>query len=106
MRLSIIACCFSLLVGTAAFAQKNEWQDPNVNEINRAPMHAYYFAYANEKGALAGNMESSENFMTLNGVWKFNWVKNADQRPTDFYSVSFNDKGWDDMYIILMYSCG
>ena len=38
MRLSILACCFSLL-GTVAFAQKNEWQDPNVNEINRAPMH-------------------------------------------------------------------
>ncbi|MFA6876078.1 MAG: glycoside hydrolase family 2 TIM barrel-domain containing protein [Parabacteroides sp.] len=99
MRLSIIACCFSLLLGTVAFAQKNEWQDPNVNEINRAPMHAYYFAYANEKSALTGNMESSENFMTLNGVWKFNWVKNADQRPTDFYSVSFNDKGWSNMKV-------
>ena len=60
--------------------------------------HAYYFAYANEKSALAGNMESSENFMTLNGVWKFNWVKNADQRPTDFYAVNFNDKGWDNMF--------
>ena len=44
-------------------------------------------------------MESSENFMTLNGVWKFNWVKNADQRPTDFYATSFNDKGWDNLKV-------
>lgn len=37
MKLNVLACCLSLL-GTAAFAQKNEWRDPNVNEINRAPM--------------------------------------------------------------------
>jgi len=80
-------------------AQKNEWQDPNVNEINRAPMHASYFAYANEASALKGCKESSENYMTLNGTWKFNWVKNADQRPRDFYSLSFNDKGWDNIKV-------
>ena len=34
MKLNVLACCLSLL-GTAAFAQKNEWRDPNVNEINR-----------------------------------------------------------------------
>ncbi len=37
MKLNVLACCLSLL-GTAAFAQKNEWRDPNVNEINRAPI--------------------------------------------------------------------
>ena len=37
--------------------------------------------------------------MTLNGTWKFNWVQNADQRPTDFYKVDFNDKGWDNIQV-------
>ena len=94
MKLNVLACCLSLL-GTAAFAQKNEWRDPNVNEINRAPMHTNYFAYKNENSALKGCKESSENFMTLNGNWKFFCVKNADMRPTDFYQVNFYDKGWD-----------
>ena len=37
--------------------------------------------------------------MTLNGNWKFFWVKNADARPTDFWKVDFNDKGWDDLQV-------
>ena len=98
MKLNVLTCCLSLL-GTVAFAQKNEWRDPNVNEINRAPMHTNYFAFKNENSALKGCKESSENFMTLNGNWKFFWVKNADMRPTDFYQVNFNDKGWDDLKV-------
>ena len=39
----------------------------------------------------------SERFVTLNGNWKFNWVRDADQRPTDFFRVGYNDKGWNDM---------
>ena len=37
--------------------------------------------------------------MTLNGIWKFNWVKNADARPTDFYRTDYNDKGWGQMKV-------
>ena len=37
--------------------------------------------------------------MTLNGLWKFNWVRHADARPTDFYQTNFNDKGWDDLQV-------
>lgn len=85
------------LLGVSAFAQKNEWQDPTVNQINRAPMHTNYFAYETEDAALKGCKESSTNFMTLNGIWNFNWVKNSDMRPTDFYKVGYNDKGWDKM---------
>ena len=96
MKLKMLACCCSLL-GVTAFAQKNEWKDPNVNEVNRAPMHTNYFAFETEDAALKGCKESSVNFMTLNGTWKFNWVKDADARPTDFYQVGFNDKGWANM---------
>jgi len=91
----LVSCC--VLLGTTAFAQKNEWQDPAVNQINRAPMHTNYFAYENESAALKGCKESSVNFMTLNGTWQFNWVKNSDMRPTDFYKVGYNDKGWGTM---------
>ena len=76
-----------------------EWQDPNVNAVNRAPMHANFFAYENEAAASQAIKESSKNFMTLNGTWKFFWVESADARPTDFYRLGFNDKGWDDMQV-------
>jgi beta-galactosidase len=81
----------------SVFAQKNEWLDPNINQMNRLPMHSNYFAYENESLALKANMEASGNYMSIDGTWKFFWVKDADMRPTDFYSVSYNDKGWASM---------
>lgn len=89
-----------LWLGTAAFGQQfTEWHDADVNEINRLPMHTNFFAYADEATALTGSKKASENYMSLNGTWKFNWVKDADMRPTDFYCVGFNDKGWDRMEV-------
>ena len=83
----------SLLVN----AQKNEWLDPNINEINRLPMHADFFSYENETGASKGIKESSSNYMSLNGYWKFNWVKDAGMRPLDFFKTDYNDKGWNNL---------
>ena len=76
-----------------------EWQDPEVNAVNRAPMHTNFFAYENTELVTEGLKEKSDNFMTLNGLWKFFWVKNADARPTDFWKVDFNDKGWDQLQV-------
>ena len=99
MRKNILLCTLAL-TGLTAFAQKDEWQDPNINAINRAPMHTNYFAYESENAALKGCRTSSDNYMSLNGMWKFHWVKDADQRPmTDFYKVGFNDKGWATMQV-------
>lgn len=78
-------------------AQSNEWQDSEVNAVNRSPMHTGYFAYESADAARKAVMEQSTNFMTLHGMWKFNWVKNADARPTDFWKADYNDKGWEEM---------
>lgn len=98
MKRKLLISCFAVLALTAT-AQKNEWQDPTVNAVNRAPMHTNYFAYESAETAAKGIKTSSKNYMTLNGVWKFNWVRNADQRPTDFFRTDFNDKGWDNMKV-------
>ena len=80
-----------------AGAQSNEWLDPAVNAVNRAPMRTNFFAYESAEAAAKGEKELSGNFMTLNGTWKFWWVANADARPTDFWRAGYNDKGWADM---------
>jgi beta-galactosidase len=95
---------FSLLVlaigfQTVVLSQKNEWKDPEVNAVNRAPMHANYFAYESHEAARAGVKEKSDNFLSLNGIWKFNWVKNADQRPDDFYLLDYNDSAWNELKV-------
>lgn len=100
MKKQLLSCCLAALGLTAIQAQSfNEWKDPEVNSVNRSAMHTNYFAYASADEAKAGIKENSTNFMTLNGPWKFNWVRHADARPTDFYQTNFNDKGWDDLQV-------
>ncbi len=91
--------CFLALATTPALAQQTEWTDPNVNAVNRAPMHANFFAFDSVDDALQGVKEKSSNFMTLNGPWKFFWVKNSDARPLDFFQTDYNDKGWNTMQV-------
>ena len=93
----ILLCWLAAATTLTAGAQSNEWQDAGVNAVNRMPMHGSWFAYESPEAAQAGDKTLSERFVTLNGNWKFNWVRNADQRPTDFFRVGYNDKGWNDM---------
>lgn len=77
-----------------------EWQDPAVNEVNRAPMHSEAFAFIQgESGESKLDRKLSANYLSLNGDWKFNWVADASSRPTDFWKKDFNDKGWTDMKV-------
>ncbi|MDR1526858.1 MAG: beta-galactosidase, partial [Dysgonamonadaceae bacterium] len=87
-----------ILVQTVAAQPFAEWQNPELNAVNRAPMHAGFFACESEEAA-GKEKEQSANFMTLNGTWKFFWVKNAADRPTDFWQTDFNDKGWDNLQV-------
>ncbi len=99
MKKHLITGLFAALALTANAQSFKEWLDPEVNAVNRAPMHANYFAYESADAAMKGEKAKSANYMTLNGTWKFFWVPNADQRPTDFWKVGFNDKGWNDMQV-------
>ena len=93
----ILLCWLAAATALTAGAQSNEWQDAGVNAVNRMPMHGSWFAYESPEAAQTGDKTLSERFVTLNGNWKFNWVRDADQRPTDFFRVGYNDKGWNDM---------
>lgn len=94
MRNFLLSVCVCLPMAT--FAQQKEWQDPQLNAINRAPARASYFAYPTAEAAQTGKKEESSNFLSLNGMWKFNWVKDETDRPTDFYRVDFEDQYWEE----------
>lgn len=96
----IIAALSLCLFAVSAVGQTfTEWQDTKVNQINRAPMRSSFFAYENEKSALQGVKEDSENFLSLHGKWKFQWVKDANNRPTDFYKNDYNANSWGEISV-------
>ena len=97
MKKHLLTCLLGFMALSMEAQSFQEWKDPRINEVNRAPMHANYFAYESADAAKKGVKENSANFMSLNGSWKFSWVKDADARPTDFWETGFDDKGWNDL---------
>ena len=90
-------------VKTVAIQQPTftEWHDLQVNEINRLPLHTLHFAYDPNDFAGTGaeylDKKKSMNYLSLEGTWKFNWVANADERPTDFYKTDLDDSKWNNI---------
>ena len=88
-------CCIVM------FAQSfNEWRDPELNQINREPMHSSFKLFTSTDQAMGKYCDLENPYrLSLNGTWRFNWVENADQRPTGFFEVGFNDKDWNNLEV-------
>lgn len=71
-----------------------ELMTPKIVSVNRMPMRATGYAYENQELAEKRIKENSKYFLSLNGNWKFNWVKNPNDRPKDFYLTDFDDNHW------------
>ena len=101
MKLQFLSAFVLLCAGGLATVRGavpgDAWRDAQVNAINRLPMHASFFAYENAELARRGDKCASERYLSLNGDWKFAWAKDADERPTDFYRMDYNDGHWATM---------
>ena len=95
----LMPCCMTAQENAVAQPDYTEWHDLQVNQLNRFPLHTSFFAYENTEAALKGDMKTSDNYLSLEGTWKFNWVKDADLRPVDFYKADFDDKAWKTMEV-------
>ena len=76
---------------------ENPWNNPRVNADNRLDNVADFFAYESDALAQARKKEQSKRFLTMEGTWKFNWAKNANERPAGFYAVDYDDSKWGTM---------
>ena len=81
---------------TMASAQKAPvWKDAGVNQQNREPRRAHFFGFESEDKA-KGDKEASERFLSMEGKWKFNFVKNHQDAPQGFYALKYDDSKWVD----------
>lgn len=99
MKSYFVLLITALIPGFILGQKFTEWQDPEINQINRQPMHTSFFAYDSEQQALKGDMSATDSYLNLNGVWKFNWTKDADGRPDSFWNVTYNDKSWNEIEV-------
>jgi beta-galactosidase len=97
MGTALVAWC--ILVPSAGVLAQDapDWENPEVFARNTEPAHATLVPFPTEQAALAGRAEDSPWYRSLNGNWKFRWVRTVDQRPKDFYQPSYDVSGWDEI---------
>jgi beta-galactosidase len=89
-----------LFIVQLIFAQTpSEIENPAIYEINKEPGRATFFHFESKELAKTNKLSQSANFQSLNGIWKFNWVRDPANRPKDFYKPEFDDSEWDDFSV-------
>lgn len=94
--------CITLVMaayGGVCAEQLPEWQSQYAIGLNKIEPHTYVWPYASEKAVIDRDHETSPWYKSLNGSWKFNWVRNPDLRPKDFYEPDFYTGGWADIQV-------
>jgi len=72
----------------------HDWENQAVSEINREPVHASLMPFDTEAKVAANDFSVSPFHKSLNGKWKFHFVNKPADRPTGFFSSSFDDSQW------------
>ena len=97
MRRVLFVSLFSLAVGIGQAADvKPVWQNPQVNQQGREPRRANFFAFENEQLAQQGDKTKSIRYLSMEGMWRFCFVKDHDKAPKNFFSPKFDDSKWTD----------
>jgi len=94
MGLVILSCS-----GSNMKQQVNEWETESVIAQNKEPGHATLIPYVDFERAMEGDRTKSINYMSLNGIWKFNWVPMPAERPNGFFKKSYDVSGWDEVEV-------
>lgn len=104
MKMKLYTLLLSSLLCTTALADHEPWQNPQVNEMNREPMHAHFTPFTNEVNALKQRSlpadvrfnlnPAAERRISLDGIWKFLYSKNNELCPEEFYKPGYNTRKW------------
>ena len=73
-----------------------EWRNPLVNHQNREARHANFFAFESEDAARAGEKGASSRYLSMEGMWRFHFVKNHQDAPANFWRSDFDDSKWEN----------
>ena len=76
-----------------------EWQSPDSVAVNKLQPHAWFFSFRNIDEARKVLPENSSYWKSLNGMWKFHWAPNPDERPKDFFRTDYDVSKWDDIKV-------
>ncbi|WP_027455899.1 glycoside hydrolase family 2 TIM barrel-domain containing protein [Xylanibacter brevis] len=88
--------CMTAIGSHAAKVKSPVWMDPQVNQVNREARRAAFFAFESTELARQNDKSKSSRYLSMEGKWRFNFVKDHNQAPKNFYSLQYDDSEWVD----------
>jgi len=76
-----------------------EWESEQRLGLNKEKPRATFNSYADVESAKKILPEFSRYRVSLDGAWKFNWVKRPEERPVDFFKPGFDVSGWKEIAV-------
>ncbi|MFI3333458.1 MAG: glycoside hydrolase family 2 TIM barrel-domain containing protein [Rikenellaceae bacterium] len=87
-----------LVLLTVVHTEAQEWQNQNVNQVNRLNARATSYPFDSLDKALSGDRDLAE-ISSLNGVWKFHYSDDEAESPSNFYEQSYDSSQWDNIEV-------
>ena len=94
-----LSLSLSLCLSLCSFSQKPYYADHQVFNVNKLEPHADFFEFESKDLAKKSNPDLSSRYLSLNGIWKFHWVKSPKDRPLDFYKKDYDDSSWGSIKV-------
>ncbi len=102
--------CAVLVMCVVVSAQAPDWENETVIGINKEAGRATGLSFSTIDDAIKAydlkvptdafkKWTASPFYQSLNGQWKFHWVKQPSDRPIDFYEAKYDTTDWDNIEV-------
>ena len=82
-----------------------EWEQEQNLALNKEPARATFSSFGDLPSALKILPEHSRYWRSLDGQWKFHWVKHPDERPKDFFQPEYDVSTWKEIPVPSSWQC-
>lgn len=98
LRIFLLFCSLIAIMAAESAERrvKPVWQNPEINRENREPRRADFFAFESRRTAESGDKTRSERYLSMEGMWKFCFARDYDERPAGFFKPGYDDSRWVD----------
>ncbi|MBR2154258.1 MAG: discoidin domain-containing protein [Bacteroidaceae bacterium] len=90
--LSCLSACVNIFAQTG-----KEWDQPAITSVNRELAHTVSIPMQTEQDVTINDMSASPYYQSLDGTWKFFWVKNPSLARETLCKKDYNDSSWSDI---------
>ncbi|WP_420601339.1 glycoside hydrolase family 2 TIM barrel-domain containing protein [Flagellimonas sp.] len=101
----VLPTIFAIILAPFLYAQEltkdisHYIENPQVISENKEEAHAGFHAFTSDALAMENNIEASKNYLSLDGQWKFKWVRKPEDRPLDFFKPEIDVNNWDNIKV-------